>query len=202
MLGLIRAVEKFDWRRGFKFSTYGTLWIRQAIQRGMQNSGRTIRVPVHVAQRQVKVRKAEAELSGRLSRDPTDEEIAAVTELPLEHVAEIRELSRNLASLDQPVSDDGELTLGDLLPTDRPQPFDEVAGRLREHQVAEVVAQLPEAQRAVIELRFGLSGDGEKTVRQIGAELGITQAQASELEEQALRQLAESTELEALRAAA
>ncbi len=202
MLGLIRAVEKFDWRRGFKFSTYGTLWIRQAIQRGMQNSGRTIRVPVHVAQRQVKVRKVEAELSAKLSRDPTDEEIAAVTELPLEQVSEIRELSRNLTSLDQPVTDDGELTLGDLLPTDRPQPFDEVAGRLRDHQVAETVGQLPEAERAVIELRFGLAGDEAKTVRQIGAELGITPAQASELEARGLRRLAESAELEALRPAA
>ena len=109
MLGLIRAVEKFDWRRGFKFSTYGTLWIRQAIQRGLQNSARTIRLPVHVAQRQVKVRKVESELNVTLGREPTDEEIATVAELPVEQVSEIRELARNLASLDQPVSDDGEL---------------------------------------------------------------------------------------------
>ena len=93
MLGLIRAVEKFDWRKGFKFSTYGTLWIRQAIQRGLQNSGRTIRVPVHVAQRQVKVRKVESELALKLGREPTDEEIAAVAELPIEQVTEVRELS-------------------------------------------------------------------------------------------------------------
>jgi RNA polymerase primary sigma factor len=100
-------VEKFDWRRGFKFSTYGTLWIRQAIQRGLQNHGRTIRVPVHVAQRQVKVRKLESELSTKLSREPTDEEIAAIAELTVEEVAELRELSRGLTSLDQPVGDDG-----------------------------------------------------------------------------------------------
>src|SRR6202161_916224 len=104
MLGLIRAVEKFDWRRGFKFSTYGTLWIRQALQRGLQNHGRTIRVPVHVSQRQVKVRKVESELSTKLGREPTDEEIAAVTEIPLEEVIELRELSRAMTSLDQPVS--------------------------------------------------------------------------------------------------
>jgi RNA polymerase primary sigma factor len=202
MFGLIRAVEKFDWRRGFKFSTYGTLWIRQSIQRGLQNSGRTIRLPVHVAQRQVKVRKVESELSARLSRDPTDEEIAAVAELPVEQVSEIRELSRNLSSLDQPVTDDGELTLGDLLPSDRPDPLDEVADSLREQQVAEIVAGLPEPERKVIELRFGLSGDGPQTASQAGSQLGISTAQANELEEQALRRLADSPELEALRAAA
>ncbi|MGO9754582.1 MAG: RNA polymerase sigma factor RpoD/SigA [Solirubrobacteraceae bacterium] len=202
MLGLIRAVEKFDWRRGFKFSTYGTLWIRQAIQRGLQNSGRTIRLPVHVAQRQAKVRKVESELSVTLGREPTDEEIATVAELPVEQVSEIRELARNLASLDQPVSDDGDLVLGDLLPSDRPDAFDELADRLREQQVAEVLARLPERERNVIELRFGLSGDEPRSVRQTGTELGISASQASELEEQALRRLAQSTQLEALRIAA
>jgi RNA polymerase sigma factor (sigma-70 family) len=127
MLGLIRAVEKFDWRRGFKFSTYGTLWIRQAIQRGLQNHGRTIRVPVHVSQRQVKVRKIESELNTKLGREPTDEEIAAVAGLELDEVMELRELSRAMTSLDQPVSDDGETALGDLLASDRPEPMEEVA---------------------------------------------------------------------------
>jgi RNA polymerase primary sigma factor len=202
MLGLIRAVEKFDWRRGFKFSTYGTLWIRQAIQRGLQNSGRTIRIPVHVAQRQVKVRKAEAVLSTKLSRDPTDEEIAAVTELPLDQVAEIRELSRNLSSLDQPISEDGETALGDVLPSDRPEPLEEVADTIRERQVADIVAALPEPERKVIELRFGLTGDEPRTVRQVGTELGISSAQASELEDKALRRLAGTAGVEALRLAA
>ncbi len=202
MLGLIRAVEKFDWRRGFKFSTYGTLWIRQAIQRGLQNSGRTIRLPVHVAQRQVKVRKAESELSAKLQREPTDEEIAVVTELPVEQVFEIRELSRNLSSLDQPVSDDGETAFGDLLPSDKPDPVDEVASKLRDETVAEIIARLPDSERKVIELRFGLAGDEPRTVRQTGTLLGISSAQANELEDQALRRLANVPELEALRAAA
>src|SRR3984957_823288 len=202
MLGLIRAVEKFDWRRGYKFSTYGTLWIRQAIQRGLQNHGRTIRLPVHVAQREVKVNKVTAELSVRLGRDPTDEEVAAVAELPVEQVSEIRELSRILPSLDQPVGDDGETAFGDLLPSDRPAPDEEVADMLRDAQVADVVARLPENERKVIELRFGLSGDEPRTVRQIGSELGITPSKASELEELALRRLAHSSELEALREAA
>jgi RNA polymerase primary sigma factor len=201
-LGLVHAVEKFDWRKGFKFSTYGTLWIRQAIQRGLQNSGRTIRLPVHVAQRQVKVNKVTSELSVKLGREPTDEEVAAVTELPIEQVSEIRELTRSLTSLDQPVGEDGELAFGDLLPSDQPEPDQQVGELLRDRQVAEVVARLPEPERKVIELRFGLSGDEPRTARQTGSELGITAAKANELEAQALRRLASSPELEALREAA
>jgi RNA polymerase primary sigma factor len=202
MLGLIRAVEKFDWRKGFKFSTYGTLWIRQAIQRGLQNSGRTIRVPVHVAQRQVKIRKIEGELSLKLGRDPSDEEIAAVAELPLDQVAELRELARGLASLDQPIGDDGESSLGDLLPSDQLDPVDEVAEGWRDRQLADVVSRLPELEREVIQLRFGLRGQEPRSVRQTGADLGITAARAGELEQRALRRLAADDELESLRNAA
>jgi RNA polymerase primary sigma factor len=202
MLGLIRAVEKFDWRRGFKFSTYGTLWIRQAIQRGLQNSGRTIRVPVHIAQRQVKVRKIESELSTRLGREPTDEEIAAVAELTPDEVAELRELSRGLASLDQPVGEDGETAFGELLASDRPGPAAELEESDRERRISEVVRQLPEPERNVIRLRFGLHGDEPLTLRQTGSELGIPVAQARELEERGLRRLATSRELEDLRDAA
>jgi RNA polymerase primary sigma factor len=202
MLGLIRAVEKFDWRRGFKFSTYGTLWIRQAIQRGLQNHGRTIRVPVHVAQRQVKVRKVESDLNTRLGREPTDEEIAAVAELPVEEVAELRELSRGLASLDQPIGEDGETAFGDLLPSDTPEPDQQVADADRDHRVNEVVDQLPEPERNVIRLRFGLAGQEPLTIKQTGTELGISASRARELEEQGLRRLAGSPQLENLRQAA
>jgi RNA polymerase primary sigma factor len=202
MLGLIRAVEKFDWRRGFKFSTYGTLWIRQAIQRGLQNHGRTIRVPVHVAQRQVKVRKVESELSTKLSREPTDEEVAAAAGLEVEEVAELRELSRGLASLDQPVGEDGETAFGDLLASDRPEPDQEIADIDRDRRVNDVVERLPEPERNVIRLRFGLAGEEPLTLRQTGSELGIPLERARELEERGLRQLARSTELEQLRRAA
>jgi RNA polymerase primary sigma factor len=202
MLGLIRAVEKFDWRRGFKFSTYGTLWIRQAIQRGLQNHGRTIRVPVHVAQRQVKVRKVESELSVKLGREPTDEEIAAVAELPLEEVSELRELSRGLASLDQPVSEDGETVFGDLLASDRPEPAEEVADAEREQRVSEIVEQLPEAERNVIRLRFGLGGDEPLTPRQTSTKLGISLDRTRQLEEQGLKRLARSPGADDLRLAA
>jgi RNA polymerase sigma factor (sigma-70 family) len=202
MLGLIRAVEKFDWRRGFKFSTYGTLWIRQAIQRGLQNHGRTIRVPVHVSQRQVKVRKIEGELSTKLGREPTDEEIAAVSQIPLEEISELRELSRAMTSLDQPVSEDGETALGDLLASDRPEPLEEVAVTERDQRVNEAVRRLPEAEQSVIRLRFGLAGEEPRTLRQAGSELGITAERARQLEEQGLRRLARSGELEGLSEAA
>ena len=202
MLGLIRAVEKFDWRRGFKFSTYGTLWIRQAIQRGLQNHGRTIRVPVHVAQQQVKIRKLEGELSSRLQREPTDEELAALAELPLDEVVELRELNRALTSLDQPVGDDGETALGELLASERPEPLEEVAETEREQQVNQVVGELPESERNVIKLRFGLAGEQPLTLRQTGSELGITSEQARKLEEQGLQRLAQRGELQALRRAA
>ncbi|MBO0767351.1 MAG: sigma-70 family RNA polymerase sigma factor [Solirubrobacterales bacterium] len=200
MLGLIRAVEKFDYRKGFKFSTYGTLWIRQAIQRGLQNSGRTIRLPVHVAQRQVKVRKVEGELNLKLGREPTDEEIAIVSELPIEQVAEVRELSLGLASLDQPIGDDGEMALGDLLNSEDPEPDEVVADNYRDNQVATLVGELPSMEAEVIRLRYGLGGDEPRTVRQTCAELGISPREASELESRALAALGKSEALASLRA--
>jgi RNA polymerase primary sigma factor len=202
MLGLIRAVEKFDWRRGFKFSTYGTLWIRQAIQRGLQNHGRTIRVPVHVAQRQVKVRKLESELSAKLQREPSDEEIAAVAELPVDEVMELRELNRAMTSLDQPVGEDGETAFGELLASDAPEPSEQVGNAERDQRVGDLVRRLPEEERNVIRLRFGLTGDEPLTLRQTGSELGITTERARQLEAKGLERLAGSPELEALRSAA
>jgi RNA polymerase primary sigma factor len=202
MLGLIRAVEKFDWRRGFKFSTYGTLWIRQALQRGLQNHGRTIRLPVHVAQRQTKVRKVESELSTKLGREPTDDEIAAVAELPVEEVAELRELTRGLTSLDQPVGEDGETAFGDLLASDQPQPAEEVETAERQQLITGAVDQLPEAERNVIQLRFGLTGGEPLNLRQTGIELGIPLGKARDLEQQGLSRLAQSSRLEDLRRAA
>ena len=202
MLGLIRAVEKFDWRRGFKFSTYGTLWIRQSIQRGLANSSRTIRVPVHVGQRERKVRRIEQELAAKLTRDPTDEEIAEAAELPVEQVLEAREFTRSLASLDQAVGEDGETALGELLPSDRPQPEDEVGSALGHQRVRQLVGQLPEAERKVVTLRFGLAGEEPKSLREAGAEVGVNAERARQLEEQALHLLAESGELEELREAA
>jgi len=202
MLGLIRAVEKFDWRRGFKFSTYGTLWIRQAIQRGLQNTGRTIRVPVHVAQRQTKLRKLESELATKLAREPSDEELAEVADFPLEEVRELRELSRSMTSLDQTVDEEGETSLGDLLASERPEPIEEITGSETERQLNEVIEKLPESERNVIRLRFGLAGEEPRTLGQAGKELGISAERTRQLEEQGLRRLARTPELAALREAA
>src|SRR3954454_5334770 len=144
MLGLIRAAEKFDWRRGYKFSTYAVLWIKQAIQRGLDNSGRAVRVPAHVAQRERTVNRVAAELMGKLDHEPSDEEIAAAAKLPLDEVAALRDLTRVTTSLDAPVSEDGDATLGELRSDEAPAVEEEIADRQREETVVTALSRLPE----------------------------------------------------------
>ena len=202
MLGLIRATEKFDWRRGFKFSTYATLWIRQAIQRGLENSSRTIRLPVHIAQRERKINRTERELATKLGREPTEQELADAVELPVDQVIEIRKAARPLTSLDQPVGDDGETAFGDLLASNAPNPEDEVVSDAGTSAVQEAVNQLPERERDVVELRFGLGGREPTPLRETGRKLGISAERVRQIEEDALERLAESGDLTALRDAA
>jgi RNA polymerase primary sigma factor len=200
MFGLIRAAEKFDWRRGFRFSTYATLWIRQAIGRAADERGRTIRLPINVAQRERRVANAERELTTRLGRPPTLEELAEAARLEPGQVEEIREVARKVTSLERPVGDDGEGELGDLLPGREPSPEEEVEVTLREEAVREVVASLPDREREVIQLRFGLDGDRDPvSIREAGRRLDLRPAEVTRIERRALEDLALRREMVALR---
>jgi RNA polymerase primary sigma factor len=202
ILGLIRASEKFDWRRGYKFSTYATFWIRQAIQRGLANQGRTIRIPVHIGQRERKIARTERELALRLGRTPSDEEIAQAAELTLDEVEETREVTRAVTSLDRPVGEEGDTGLGDLLPSEERGPVEEVEIGLREEAVRAALARLPDQEREVIELRFGVGGDDPTPLREAGRRLGLSPERVRRIEHKALERLAGTREVAGLAEAA
>ena len=202
IFGLIRASEKFDWRRGYKFSTYATFWIRQAIQRGLANKARTIRLPVHIGQRQRKIVRAHRDLAAKLERDPTDQELAAAAEVTLEELDETREMTRTITSLDRPVGEEGETELGDLLPSDEAGPEEEVSIGLAQETLREAVSRLPDDEQRVIRLRYGINGDDPTPLREAGRRLGLSPEGVRRIEKNALKHLAESRELEALSEAA